>query len=674
MTAGYDGSIRIDSSIDPKGFNAGIKGITNSLKGVAAAVGVAFGVQRVFEFGKAAIQTASDMSTAMVGLRSILNGQGKSFQEAQGFINQYVSDGLVPATNAINAYKNLASRGYDTGQIEQTLTALKDAAAFGRQSSLTMGQAVESATSGLKQENSILVDNAGVTKNVAKMWEDYARSIGKSATALTQQEKIQAEVNGIMQESRFQTGDAARLVGTYAGQVQMLGQSFLQFKQYIGEGLIAAFSGVLPIIQKVMDFLIRGAVAFSQLMQILFGIKIQVGGAATGIEAAAGATGDLADNTKAAEKAAKGALAAFDEINVLQQDTGSGAGAGLPAGGLTGGAIIPEDNFIQTEGLLKQLFKRGQDWAAEFLNNIGGWFVQAWENIKKWAGNAWQWIWNDGADWAANTINNIGKWFAQAWENIKRSSAGAWETIKIWAGDAWQWIVEKWAGLGEWFRANVTTPISNVFASIWATVKAKAGEAWAGIVGIWNTAGTWFKNNVTDPIRNGFKGALDWVNITWQSTFTGVKNFTKNTVNSIIDFINGMIRAIASGINAVVSGLNTIRVTIPSWIPVYGGSSWGVNVPYVSAPQIPHLATGAVIPPNAAFAAVLGDQKAGRNLEAPEDLIRQIVREESGQGSQNITINFEGSMAALVRSLKPYIDKENTRVGGSLIQLKGSAA
>ena len=39
------------------------------------------------------------------------------------------------------------------------------------------------------------------------------------------------------------------------------------------------------------------------------------------------------------------------------------------------------------------------------------------------------------------------------------------------------------------------------------------------------------------------------------------------------------------------------------------------------------------------FLAVLGDQKNGRNLEAPEDLLRQIVREEAGGkqgGSGNV--------------------------------------
>ena len=66
-------------------------------------------------------------------------------------------------------------RGYSIDQIEQTMIALKDSSAFGRQASLSLGDAVQSATEGLKNENSIIVDNAGVTKNVAKMWEDYAK-------------------------------------------------------------------------------------------------------------------------------------------------------------------------------------------------------------------------------------------------------------------------------------------------------------------------------------------------------------------------------------------------------------------------------------------------------------------------------------------------------------------
>jgi hypothetical protein len=45
--------------------------------------------------------------------------------------------------------------------------------------------------------------------------------------------------------------------------------------------------------------------------------------------------------------------------------------------------------------------------------------------------------------------------------------------------------------------------------------------------------------------------------------------------------------------------------------------------------------------------AVLGDQSNGTNLEAPENLIRQIVREESGVGSGEIVNLLNQMLVAL---------------------------
>ena len=46
-----------------------------------------------------------------------------------------------------------------------------------------------------------------VTSNVAKMWEDYAKSIGVTTASLTQAQKIEAEYQGILEETmRFQVG------------------------------------------------------------------------------------------------------------------------------------------------------------------------------------------------------------------------------------------------------------------------------------------------------------------------------------------------------------------------------------------------------------------------------------------------------------------------------------
>lgn len=169
MAFGYDGSIRIDTKINSKSFQSGVDSMGNyfknginkmmaSLGKLAAAVGIALAVDVVVDFGKEAVKAASNLSSALSGLESILDGQGRSFANAKLFIQDYIKDGLIPMENAVTAYKNLASRGYSTEQIEKTLVALKDAAAFGRQASYSMGEAVATATEGLRNENSILVN------------------------------------------------------------------------------------------------------------------------------------------------------------------------------------------------------------------------------------------------------------------------------------------------------------------------------------------------------------------------------------------------------------------------------------------------------------------------------------------------------------------------------------
>lgn len=342
MAAGYDGSIRIDTKIDSKGFNIGIgsinKGltrITSSLKSMAIAAGIAFGIKAAIDFGKASIKATTELTNAMTGLKSIMDGQGKSFADARNFINSYVSDGLIPATQATTAYKNLAMRGYDTSQIEQVMTALKDSAAFGRQASLTMGEAIASATEGLKNENSILVDNAGVTKNVSMMWKDYAQSIGVGVESLTKQQKIQAEVLGIMEETRFQTGDAAKIANSYSGEILRLGFSFNfnNLKIAVGNALIPLAQAVLPSINAIISALTRLANVFAQVTTAIFGkqAKQQDQIAKSGMGAAK-AQDKMADATKKAGKEAKGALAGFDELNVLTKDSAdaaSGAADGL---------------------------------------------------------------------------------------------------------------------------------------------------------------------------------------------------------------------------------------------------------------------------------------------------------------------------------------------------------
>lgn len=348
------GSVFFDIKANQSAFKKEIKGaagqaqsvFSSAMGKVGKAIGVAFSAAAVVSFGQKCVEVASETQSAWMGLSSILNGQKKSFGEANRFIQDYISDGLVPLNNAVTAYKNLAARGYSTEQIEKTMTALKDAAAFGRQASYSYGDAISTATEGLKNENSILVDNAGVTKNVAKMWDDYAKSIGTTSNALTQQQKIEAEVNGILQETKWQTGDAAKYATTFAGRVAKLSATFTSLKTEIGNVIIPILNLFIPAIQTALDALLKFCSLLKNAMASI-GLEMPDVTSLGGVTAGATEAAEAIDNTgTAAEKAAKKvkkAFASYDEINVLSKssssDTSTGGSSGVTAADPTTSAI-----------------------------------------------------------------------------------------------------------------------------------------------------------------------------------------------------------------------------------------------------------------------------------------------------------------------------------------------
>lgn len=133
----------------------------------------------------------------------------------------------------------------------------------------------------------------------------------------------------------------------------------------------------------------------------------------------------------------------------------------------------------------------------------------------------------------------------------------------------------------------------------------------------------------------------------WEKAWDGVKNIFKNLWNGIVVILESAVNLIIKGLNWLISQMNKISFTVPSWVPGVGGKSLGISIPSIPEAKIPRLAQGAVIPPNREFMAVLGDQRSGNNLEAPEDLIRQIVREESGGGSAELVQLLQSILKAI---------------------------
>lgn len=86
--------------------------------------------------------------------------------------------------------------------------------------------------------------------------------------------------------------------------------------------------------------------------------------------------------------------------------------------------------------------------------------------------------------------------------------------------------------------------------------------------------------------------------------------------------------------------------------------------------QLPYLASGAVIPPNKEFLAVLGDQKQGNNIEAPESLIRRIVREEtSGNSSNTYEVSAKVGRKELFKIIIDEAKMQRTQTGRNPFEL-----
>lgn len=221
-----------------------------------AGIAMAFG--RAIPLIKNALGAYNDLRAGVVGLRSIVKFTGEDWGTAQQAIQAYISDGLVPMSQATTALKNLLLRGYGLEKSIELLYRFKDAAAYGRQGALSMGQAITSASEGLKNENSILVDNAGVTKNVSVMWKEYAASIGTTVGKLTQAQKLQAEYNGIMAETAPMLGNAAELTGELAGKMAQAEAKVRELKEAIGgafaPAVADALSKVTPLIEAITEF------------------------------------------------------------------------------------------------------------------------------------------------------------------------------------------------------------------------------------------------------------------------------------------------------------------------------------------------------------------------------------------------------------------------------------
>ncbi len=154
----------------------------------------------------------------------------------------------------------------------------------------------------------------------------------------------------------------------------------------------------------------------------------------------------------------------------------------------------------------------------------------------------------------------------------------------------------------------------------------------------------------------------------------GLKNETRNAELQTKDLRDELIAThktevspdfseLDNSLNATIAKARELQTTLAG----LGAASPSINIPMGYKRVIPKLATGAVIPANREFLAVLGDQRSGTNVEAPlatiEQAVANVLSRMGGFGTQQAVLEIDGEkFGKLIYKLNK---REGKRVGVS---------
>lgn len=451
-----------------------------------------------------------------------------------------------------------------------------------------------------------------------------------------------------------------------AGLIRALTEGFAEgFGINLGEGIISPFiksfgftlgaklKGLTVIIGDSLKTAFSGA--FSSLGTILptilstvAGIASIIGGAVLAVKSFFDMWSDGWSVLKTILEAIGIALAAVGAI-ILGAPALIAAVVGAVVFAVSQIAILLHDNW---DAVVQWLADVGSA-IAEF----GSWL---WDGIKA----AAKWIYD-------NFLDPVFSAFSKFFETIGKLAEGCWIIIKA------IWIV-----VGKWFEDTVINPLVEKF-TWWKDLIVNLFKlSWLTSQYVWGAVAGWFKDHVIDPIVGFFQAWADKIKSDFENTWNFIKaifllvepfikawnlailgtfmwlgNQIKTFFSGVFDFlinslkflVNGFISLIEKGINGIIDTVNNFFSGFNGLVKVASvitGDKWD-GISLLNRVSLPRLAKGAVIPPNHEFAAILGDQRHGTNIEAPLDTIKQAVAEELNTQIEAMMAGFQAVVDAI---------------------------
>ena len=299
------------------------------------------------------------------------------------------------------------------------------------------------------------------------------------------------------------------------------------------------------------------------------------------------------------------------------------------------GVLIPAlDLLLQIwQDLMSGIKTAWDTYGQPFMDGV----ILAFQNLEDLATLLWETI-------VKPILQNLISVLQQLWSSHLKP---LWDDILLLVASVANCLLDLWnnllAPVAKWIIATFGPAFAEVFNAI-ADVVGVAVGAIADAIDLAVVVLRGLTDFLSAVFRGNWDAAWQAIGNTVNTVWDKMTNAIKTAVNGIIGFINRMISAVVTGINTVINALNGLSFDLPD---IFGGGHVGFNISTLTAPQIPYLAQGAVIPANREFLAVLGDQSHGTNVEAPLDTIKQAVAEVMEDLQAGQMAGFEAVVAVL---------------------------
>lgn len=356
--SGGDGSIILTTKVDTSGVNKGmssIKGIISKIGGVMAG---AFSVSLLTNFGKAAINLASDLQEVQNVVDTAFGGMAYKMEEFSKTAIETYGISELTAKRTASTYMAMAKGmgiAEDAGSdMALTLTGLTaDMSSFYNVSQEMADTAIKSIFTGETES----LKQYGIVMTEVNL-EQFALSHGitKSLSAMTQQEKTMLRYNFVLEQTALAQGDFAKTSDSWANKTRVLNERWKEMQATFGETFIALGVLVLPVIEQIINGLNQIAL-MAKAAAASFGLfkeenketEKSTNNQVVGSNATAENIEQQTENQKKLNKELKKGLAGFDEINILSSETAentadSGAGPQISGIGNLGGSY--DNSFV----------------------------------------------------------------------------------------------------------------------------------------------------------------------------------------------------------------------------------------------------------------------------------------------------------------------------------------